>query len=37
LPRHYADEETATRERSAIEENAAGFTVPDDYFTGLQN
>ena len=35
--RHYADEEAATREWWAMEENAAGFTVPDDYFSGLHH
>jgi len=31
-PRHYADEETATRDWWATEQAALGFTVPEDYF-----
>ena len=36
-PRHYAEEETARRDWWAMEEAATGFTVPEDYFGGLQN
>lgn len=35
-PRHYAEEETARRDWWAMEQAAAGFTVPEDYFGGLQ-
>ncbi len=36
-PRHFADEETTMRDWWAMEETAAGLTVPEDYFAGVSN